>query len=173
MSMNNYFSIGKLVATFGVNGELVLRHQLGKKTALKGLEVLFVEDKKDAFLPYFLLSSRIKSDTEVYLQLEGITSKEAAQKLVQKEIWLEEADFQAHTAHHSPLSLLGFDLYNEEENLGPILEVIEQPHQVLCRILYNGKDALIPLHEETLDKIDRRLRSVHLSLPDGLLDIYS
>ena len=49
--MTNYNSIGKIVATFGVKGEVVLHHQLGKKTSLKGLETIFIEEKKDEMLP--------------------------------------------------------------------------------------------------------------------------
>ncbi len=56
--------------------------------------------------------------------------------------------------------------------LGKILEVIEQPHQLLCRIEINGKEALIPLHEETIIKIDKRKQQVIVSLPPGLLEIY-
>jgi 16S rRNA processing protein RimM len=40
------------------------------------------------------------------------------------------------------------------------------------RIDINGKEALIPVHEETLEKIDKRKKQVFLHLPDGLLDIY-
>jgi 16S rRNA processing protein RimM len=46
------------------------------------------------------------------------------------------------------------------------------PHQLLCRIYINNKEALIPLHDETLIKIDKKNRQVHVTLPDGLLDIY-
>jgi 16S rRNA processing protein RimM len=52
------------------------------------------------------------------------------------------------------------------------LEVIEQPHQVLCRIDLGGKEALIPMHEQTLRRVDQRKREVHVELPDGLLDVY-
>jgi len=50
--------------------------------------------------------------------------------------------------------------------------VIEQPHQVLCAILLNGKEALIPIHEDSLEKVDKKNRRVYVNLPDGLLDIY-
>ena len=52
--MENYRNIGRLVAVFGVQGELVLQHRLGKKTSLKGLKTLFVEEKKDELLPWFI-----------------------------------------------------------------------------------------------------------------------
>ncbi len=63
-------------------------------------------------------------------------------------------------------------LINEIEELGVIEEVIEQPHQVLLRITLEGNEALIPLHDETLDKIDHKKQQVHVTLPDGLLDVY-
>ncbi len=170
--MDNYFKIGKLVATYGLKGEIILKHSLGKKTSLKGLETLFIEEKKDSFIPYFIESTKIKSDTETYIKFEGISSKEAAHKLIQKEIWLLENDFKKFASTSAPISLLGFNLINEDEDLGEILEVIEQPHQVLCKILLDGKEALIPIHEEFLDKIDKENRKVFVTLPDGLLEIY-
>lgn len=68
---------------------------------------------------------------------------------------------------------MGYEVItDEDENLGPIEEVIEQPHQVLLRVTLEGNEALIPLHAETLDKIDRVAQKVYVTLPDGLLDIY-
>ena len=67
---------------------------------------------------------------------------------------------------------MGYDIVEGEQVLGKILEVIEQPHQILCRIEFNKKEALIPLHEETIQKIDRRKQQVIVSLPPGLLEIY-
>ncbi len=170
--MINYCSIGKLVATFGVKGELVITHHLGKKTSLKGLQALFVEDKKDSFLPYFIEDIRIKNDRELFIKLEGIDSKEAGQKLLQKEVWLPEETFHQYAGKSAPISLLGFHIIDNGEDLGEILEVIEQPHQLLCRIDLNGKDALIPMHEESLLKVDKKKKQVFVELPDGLLDVF-
>ncbi len=170
--MNQYFKIGKLAASFGLKGEVVLQHNLGKKTSLKGIEAIFVEEGKDNFMPYFISSTSIKNDKEIFLKIEGIDTKETARKLTPKEAWITEEDFKKFAARSSPISLLGFHLINEEEDLGEILEVIEQPHQVLCSILLDGKEALIPIHEESLDKVDKKNRKVYVMLPDGLLDIY-
>ncbi|MEO6330247.1 MAG: ribosome maturation factor RimM [Ginsengibacter sp.] len=170
--MNNYFKIGKLVATYGLRGEVVLQHSLGKKTSLKNLEAFFIEEKTDTFLPYFIESTKIKNDKEIFVKLEGINNKEDAHKLVQNQIWILENDFKKFASASAPISLLGFTLINEAEELGEILEVIEQPHQVLCKILLNGKEALIPIHAEFLDKIDKKNKKVYVTLADGLLEIY-
>jgi len=170
--MAEYFKIGKLVAASGLKGELILKHTLGKKTSLKGLSAIFIEDKKDSFLPWFIQAVRIKNEEEVYLKLESIGFREAAIKLAQKEVWLPEADFKKFTAKSAPANLLGYTIINNAEPLGEILEVIEQPHQLLCRIEINKKEALIPLNESFLQKINHAKKQVIVELPDGLLEIY-
>ncbi len=170
--MNHYFKIGKLAASHGLKGDLVLQHSMGKKTAFKGLESIFIEEKKDSFLPYFIEWVKIKSEDEVYIKLDGINDKETARKLTPREVWITEEDFKKFAAKSSPIALLGLHIINEGEDLGEILEVIEQPHQVLCSIILNGKEALIPIHEDSLEKVDAKNRKVYVNLPDGLLEIY-
>ncbi len=171
-TMNNYFKIGRLAGTFGINGQVVLEHSLGKKTSLKGLDNIFIEENENSFLPYFIETAKIKNDKEVYLKLEGISSKEAAHHLIKNQVWLAEADFKKLASVSAPISLLGYVVLNEKKEIGEVIEVIEQPHQVLCKILIDNKEALLPVHEETLEKIDKKNRRLFLKLPEGLLDIY-
>lgn len=171
--MNEYIHIGRIVASFGLKGELILKHALGKKTMLKGIEAIFIEVNKGSYLPYFVESSKARDHEETYVKLEGIDTRESANRLTTKNAWLLEEDFRKLADKTSPISLLGYQLISDEDGmLGPIEEVIEQPHQVLLRISLDGKEALIPLHEETLDGIDHKKKEVHVTLPDGLLDIY-
>ncbi|MEJ7737560.1 MAG: ribosome maturation factor RimM [Chitinophagaceae bacterium] len=171
--MTKYNSIGKIVATYGLEGEVVLHHNLGKRTSLKGLAAIFLEDRKDSMLPYFIESSKVKNEEETYLKFEGVATKEAGKKLTQKQVWLPEEEFIKYASRSAPIALLGYNLIHEGNDLGEILEVIEQPHQVLCRIDLQGKEALIPVHSETLNKIDKKKKQVHVTLPDGLLDVFT
>ena len=168
----DYIKTGKLVAVHGLKGELTLKHHLGKKTALPNLQAIFIEDRKESFLPWFVESAKAKSDTELYLKLKEVDTREAAQKLVGKDLWLRQEDFGKYAAAASPVNLLGYMLIEDKKELGPIEEVIEQPQQLLCRTVINGKDAFIPLHEQTLQKIDRKAKQVWVQLPEGLLEIY-
>jgi 16S rRNA processing protein RimM len=170
--MNHYFKIGKLAATFGTGGQLILEHNLGKRTSLKGVENVFIEEYKESFLPYFVESVKIKNDKEVFVKFEGITTKEAAKRFIKKEIWLSEIDFKKFSSRSAPISFLGFVIVSDDKELGEVCEVIEQPHQVLCKIIIGGKEVLIPIHEGTLQKIDKKNRKLFLSLPDGLLELY-
>ncbi len=170
--MTDYINIGKFVSTFGFGGELVLKHNLGKKTSLKGLKALFIEEKKESFIPWFIEAVRIKSDEELYIKIDGLSTKETATKLLQKQVWLPEADFKKFSAASSPINFLGYTIIENGITLGTVQEIIEQPHQLLCRIDYKGKEAYIPLHEQTLVKIDKKKAEVVVDLPEGLLEVY-
>ena len=171
-TLSGYLKIGKFVSAFGVKGELILQHNFGKKTALKGLKALFVEDRKGSFLPWFIESAQARSADEIVLRIEGISNREAALALAQKEVWLPEDMAQPFIAKSAPISLLGYIIIDDNKPLGPILELIEQPHQLLCRLELEGKEVLIPLHENSLEKIDHRKKEVRVILPEGLLDLY-
>jgi len=170
--MAEYFIIGKFVVVHGLKGELLLKHELGKKTSLKGLKAVFIEEKKDSFIPWFIESAKIKSEKEIYLKLEGVSTREAAHKLAHKKVWIREAEFKKFASKSSPASLLGFTIVDNGNLLGKIVEVIEQPHQLLCRLEIKGKEVLIPLHESSLEKVDHKKKEVRVRLPEGLLDIY-
>jgi len=172
VAMEEYFKIGKIAAASGTGGQLLLVHHLGRKTSLAGLEHIFLEDSPGSFLPYFLVEARAKSDTEVYLLLEGTATREAALRLLKKDVWLAASDAGRFSSPGAPLSLLGYIIMEGDRPLGEIREVIEQPHQVLCRIDLEGREAFIPLHDQTLERIDRKTRKVFVQLPEGLLDIY-
>jgi 16S rRNA processing protein RimM len=172
MMENSYRNIGKIVSGFGLKGDMILLHHLGKKITVSKIKVIFLEGKKDELLPYFIESARKKGEHELYLKLEGVDSREAVSKLIRKEVWLREEEIQAHTQKNNPIGWVGYQIMDQDRDLGSILEVIEQPHQVLCRLEIESKEVLIPINEQTLNKVDHKNRTVFLTLPDGLLEVY-
>lgn len=170
--MENYVQIGKIVATHGTGGEIIILHSLGKKNAFKNLKAFFIEEKKESYIPYFLEKSTAKTDEEAIIKLEDIDNKEQARRFIKKNIWLTENDFDKTADKNAAISLLNYSVFNNDEKLGMVEEIIEQPHQLLLKITYKTKEALIPLHEETVLSIDKKKKEIHVDLPDGLLEIY-
>ncbi len=89
----DYIHIGKIVATFGIKGEIILQHGLEKKSFFKDVEALFVEETKGNLLPYFIQSAKAKDHAESYVQLEGVLSKEAAHRFYSKTSLVAEKRF--------------------------------------------------------------------------------
>ena len=169
---NSYRNIGKIVSVFGLKGEMIVQHNLGGKIAVTKIKVIFLEQKKEELLPYFVESARKKGSDDLYLKLEGIDSKEAASKFIRREIWMKEEEIQTHTRKNNPISWVGYLIVDQGKELGPVLEVIEQPHQVICRLEIDSKEVLIPINEQTLGKIDHKSKRLLLNLPEGLLEVY-
>lgn len=91
---------------------------------------------------------------------------------MRREVWLKEEEIQTHTQKNNPIGWVGYRVLDQEKDLGPILEVIEQPHQILCRLEIETKEVLIPINDNTLQKVDHKNRMVLLTLPEGLLEVY-
>src|ERR1700738_901509 len=108
--MNDYIHIGRIVASFGLKGEVILKHALGNKTMLKGVEAIFIEQNKGSYLPYFVASSKAKDHEEMYVKLETVDTKESANRLATKNVWLLDEDFRKLAGKSAPISLLGFQL---------------------------------------------------------------
>lgn len=172
MPMENYVNIGSLVATFGIKGEVVLKHHLGESADLNGIKAIFIEASLGKFMPYFILTAKEKNAEEILLAVEGIESPEKAKLLLKKKVWLKEEDVKKTASENSAISLLGFTIYDKKKLLGKVLEVIEQPLQILLRIEIDKKEVLIPINESTLRGIDHKKEKIEVDLPDGLLDIY-
>lgn len=170
--MNNNINIGKIVATFGVEGAVILKHGLGKKVNFKDVETIFVELTKGKPLPYFISAAKAKTHDETNLQFEGVITKEKAHLLVGKQVWIAEEDFRKLAGKQSAIALLGYSILEDNKLIGVVNEVIEQPHQILLSTLVKEKEVYIPLHENSLEKVDHKKREIHVVLPEGLLDIY-
>lgn len=172
--MENYFHIGRFSAVSGLKGDLILTHSLGIRTALSGLEMMFVEEQKGSFIPYYIQNVRPRNEQEILLNLEGVDNRDQALKLLRREVFLTEAWFRKLTPENNKLSLLGFMAFQDPsgEELGPIEEIIEVPGQVLARLLYRDRELMIPLNKESLARVDRERKQVFFRLAEGLLEIY-
>lgn len=171
--MPEYFNIGKIVATHGLLGEVVLVHNTAQGDALGGLKTLFVEERTNSFIPYFIEDIRTKNDRELYVKFEDISSKESAGKLLRKQVYLEEKYFRQIVKNNSILYYLGFEVIDAQAgDLGPVAEVLEMPSQLLMKVYQGEKELLIPINEQTLQNIDEEKKVIRVNLPDGLLDIY-
>ena len=164
---------GNIVASFGIDGNMVIVHAFKKKVSLQHCKAVFIETTKGIKNPYFMEKSKAINDKELHLKLEDINTKEAIAPYLKKKVWVTKEDFVGLVDTNAPIALLGYMVMEKGKNIGEIIEVIEQPHQLLCNINYKGKQAFIPIHSETLIGIDRVRQLIEVKLPDGLLEVYS
>jgi non-canonical purine NTP pyrophosphatase (RdgB/HAM1 family) len=60
----------------------------------------------------------------------------------------------------------------EKGELGKVQEIIEYPTQSLIQVLINGKEVLIPIHDDIIKNVDREGKKIFIKAPNGLIDMY-
>ena len=93
-------------------------------------------------------------------------SKEKAKLLNRKEIWITESDFNLMSEKNTAINLLNYTILQNKKVLGTIVEIIEQPNQILAKIFMDEKEVYIPIHEETLVNIHHQEKQISLSKND-------
>ena len=163
--------IGKIVATHGLQGSLVLTHVVGSSDWLKKDDVIFLELNKGSFIPFFVQTAKAANDEEYIITVEDVTVVEAAKKLIGKQAYVKE-DILSATAADTPLLWIGFNLVDKEKgSLGPIEDVMQAGPQWLAKLTYEGKEVLIPLIEQMILDVNIRNKYIRMDLPEGLLDL--
>lgn len=167
--------IGYITKPHGLKGEVnaVFNYpQYPDKIAR--LRHLFMGDAANP-IPYLIENIYPSGKKTFYLTAEGVDSRSKAEELAGAKMFVPQDVFDKVFAEKDTLApglLIGFKAIDtKEKELGIIEDVFEMP-QILAQVFINGKEALLPVNESTIVKIDKRNKTILLELPDGLLDIF-
>jgi 16S rRNA processing protein RimM len=164
--------IGKIVATHGLTGSLILTHVVGSSNWLKKEQVLMIEMHKGSYIPYFVSGVKANNNEEYIITVEDIDKIEAAKKLITKHVYVDESILSSF-ARQSPLLWIGFEMTDKNAGLiGNIEDVMQTGNQWLAKLTYKDTEVLVPLIEQTIEALDIKKKTINVSLPDGLLEVY-
>lgn len=171
-SIDAMIRVGKIVATHGLGGNLVMTHIVGDhKWITKGM-ALMVEMQKGSLIPYFITDFKSVNKEECNIQIEDILTIEQARRLVAKSVFVEPNLLTAY-AKESPLLWIGFTMTDGALGvLGTVEDVMQTGNQWLGKIIYQGKEVLIPLVNPILKSVNLKNKLIIVSLPEGLLEVY-
>ncbi|NDC41321.1 MAG: 16S rRNA processing protein RimM [Chitinophagia bacterium] len=165
--------VGKLVATHGLNGSLIMTHVISDSRWLKKGLALHVELLKESLIPYFVAEVKNHGHNDFLLQIEEIATVEKAKKLVGKAVYVDE-EVLSRYAKSSPLLWIGFAVTDAQlGEIGTVADVLMTPNQWLAKVIYQGKEVLIPLIEQFIQQVDIRKKKISVELPEGLLEVYT
>ena len=170
---SNCVKVGFIQKPHGIHGELVIRFQEEFYETLEEVPTLFLEID-NLLVPYFISEDglRFKSDESVITQLDWIDSDKKAKELCGLSVFVNQNDVIDSEEDLSPHALVGFQLFDVELGLiGEILDVNDFAGNLLLSVEYRGKDALVPLNQDLIVRLDEENREIELRIPDGLFDL--
>ncbi len=151
---------------------MILTHIVGNSKWLKKEHVLQVEMQKGSYIPYFITQCKAANDKEYIVNVEDIEMVESAKKLVSRQVYVDEAILRGYEKQ-SPLLWIGFRIIDKQSgDLGPIDDILQTGNQWLAKLNYKNTEVLLPLIEQTIDSLDIKSKTINMTLPDGLLEVY-
>lgn len=165
------FSIGKLHKPHGINGEVSFgfTSDVFDRTD----SPYWILEMDGILVPFFVESYRFKSSETALVKFEGIDSEVRVRELMGKEVFypVKFADKEEDPAE-SWNFYIGFAVFDEQVGyIGEITEVDDSTLNVLFKLSKDDHEILMPVAEEFFTEIDIENREMHVSLPEGLLDL--
>ena len=161
--------IGKLTRLHGIKGSVVL-HIAGEHSPdVKKVKQFFIEINQTP-TPFFVTEIKA-SGKNLILTFDSVNTIEAAQRIINCGVWLEEKSIKKQAAVKD---LSGYILNDKTKgNLGDINEVIDMPGQRMFSITIKEQEVLLPFTEDLIIKIDHKAKTVFYEAPEGLIDMYT
>ena len=171
MTKEECYLLGKITKPFGIKGQVIMFLDVDSPADYAGLYSAFVE-VKGTLVPYFFQLDQLNGNRAV-VTFEEITPEQAA-ALAGHELYLpldllpklEGNKFYFH-------EVVGFRVVDSVYgDIGVLQQVIEYPAQPLFQIDKNGTEILVPVIDPVIDKVDRKLKTIFITAPNGLIDLY-
>ena len=172
MTKDKCFYVGKIVKTHGLKGEVTLRIDNEQFDDIEELNY-FMLDVNEQLIPYFIEDIAYHSN-KAFVLFQDLKTLEVASQLVGKSAYLPLELLPEKTGNdfysHEVVDYLVVD--EEKGELGKVNEIIEYPTQSIIQIIRDGKEILIPIHDDIIKDVNRDGKKIYISAPSGLIDMY-
>ncbi len=166
------YRIGYLAKTHGVNGEVNLNFT---DDVFDRVEAEYLVFRLDGIhVPFFMEEYRFRSDTTAIVKFEGVDTEAQARRLVGVEVYFPyELTPDEEPDTYSWKYFTGFCVVDEECGLlGTVDGVNDDTANVLFEIRRpDGRELLLPAHEEFVTEVNSAERTLRVRVPDGLLEL--
>ncbi len=173
MRKEDCFFLGKIIGKHSFKGEILVKLDTDNPDDFLEMESVFVEIDKN-LIPFFIENSNLQKSDLLRIKFEDVDSEEEAENLIGNELYLPLEILPELTGNNFYYhEIIGYKVI--DSNLGDIGEIIgvnDHTPQALFIIQHQGKEILVPITDAFIDKVDRENKTMHLTTPEGLVDLY-
>ncbi len=161
--------IGFVIKTHGVKGQLRITFNENIKELSVSEALYFLV--KGVKMPYFIQQIEYFKDGDALVQVEELNNKEDAEYFTKKPVFGSK-DYQLEEDEEEVTPFLGYQVMDEiAGEIGTVIGYSDMGDYELIEVNFNGKDIMIPIHEDIIISIDEEKNILYLRIPDGLLDL--
>ncbi|MDR1880401.1 MAG: ribosome maturation factor RimM [Tannerellaceae bacterium] len=166
------FRIGQFVKPHGIKGEIGL--MTDGNIVEESANPYLICEMDGLFVPFFIESYRYKTDRILLVKLENVDSEEAARLFTNRAAYYPSSAVDGDRAVGGMTwdEMIGYTVFDPVfGRLGEITDVDESTMNTLLRVDYKGKELLVPAADELIVSADHTHKTLHVSLPGGLLEL--
>ena len=173
MQKENCFYLGKIVKKYSFKGELLVKLDTDDPQQFIEMESVFVEQHNN-LIPFFIEYSSLHKSELLRVKFEEVTSEADANALLGAALYLPLEALPKLTGNQFYYhEIIGFKVTDTVfGEVGIITSVNDSTAQSLFEIDRNGKEILIPINDQFILKVDRSKKTIHLDVPEGLIELY-
>lgn len=173
MQKEECFYLGKIVKKYSFKGELLVKLDTDDPGIYTKMESVFVEKNKN-LIPFFVERGSLHKSTLLRVKFEGVNGDEEADPLINCHLFLPLEFLPKLTGNKFYYhEIVGFKVIDAAfGEVGTITGVNDSTSQALFEIDRNGKEILIPLIDDFIKEVDRENKTLHLEVPEGLIEVY-
>lgn len=165
------YAVGQVSKSHGVKGEL----SIAFTTMMDGWENLafLVLETEGVLVPFFINSWRGQNAKNGLIQFDGIDTEAAARTLIGARVFvpIEKVDPNAES-ELDPDFLIGYKIIDKVfGEIGAIVEIDDETDNILFVVHREGQEYLIPASDDFIDDLNHDEKTIHMTLPEGLLDL--
>lgn len=173
MEKADCFHLGYVAKLHGFKGEVSLFLDVTNPEDYETLDAVFIEINGQ-LTPFFVTAFKLKNKGFAAVKFEGVTTENDARILLRKNLFLPAQilpklsgkNFYDH-------EVVGFkvidSLFGEVGVLESIIDLQVNP---LIQIMNGSKEVLVPLIDGLVQKVDRSNKTLYISAPAGLIELY-
>ena len=173
MELKDCFYLGKITKKYSFKGELIISLDTDEPEIYKNLKSVFI-NTNGRLIPYFIEKSKSQKKSTLRVKFEDINSEEEALSIINKEVYLPLENLPELKGkkfyYHE---IIGYNVVDTNHgNIGLIIKVEDKTSQSIFVIKNNGKEILIPVNDNIIQMINRKNKTIHITAPNGLIDLY-
>jgi len=173
MRKEDCFYLGKIVSKYSFKGEVLVKIDTDEPELYDTMESVFVSLRNN-LVPFFITKCRLHKSQLLRIDFEDVNSEDDADKIIGSKLYLPLSFLPKLTGNKFYFhEVIGFRLVDDiHGDIGTVQSVNDTTNQALFEVEKDGKQLLIPINDAIITTVDRENKTIFVTTPEGLVDLY-
>ena len=173
MDKSSCFYLGKIVSKYSFKGEVLVKLDTDEPEIYENMESVFVSIGNN-LVPFFIDKCRLHKSNLLRIDFEEVKTENDADRIMGSELFLPLSFLPKLTGDKFYFhEVIGFKVIDSiHGDIGSIKSINDSTSQALFEIEKGDKELLIPVNDEIITKVDRESKTIFITTPEGLVELY-